>query len=402
MKILFLAHLFPLPLDSGGKIKTYHTLKALAGRHEVRVVAYLRDENERSHLPDLLHLCPQVEPVPLSRGKATQIADLASSLLTRRSFIVSRDFRADMLQAVQREIDRFRPDIVHIDHLQMAQFVDFSGPYATVLDHHNVESAIIQRIAKTSASPPTRVYANIEWPKLRAYELDVCRKCDLVLTVSDEDKNTIQTLDPAIRNVCTVPIGVDVHGQMPVERNPDSQNILSLGAMHWPPNIDSMRYFCRDIYPLVKRKFPACRLTIAGQRPPRAIRSLASDRSITVTGYVNDTVSLARDCGVFVVPLRSGSGVRVKILNAMAMSLPIVSTSIGAEGLAVTPGEHMLIADTPATFANAVTRVLSNRDLAQRLGRAGRELAVERYSWDIVGQTLLKVYDQCIRWRLSA
>jgi len=393
MRILSLQHLFPLPLDSGGKIKSYHTLRALAGRHEVRAVAYVRTDNEAGLLPDIQRICP-VEAVRLTRSRARQCGDLLGSIVTGRSFIVERDFRAEMRSAVRDAVRGFKPDVVHVDHLQMTQFVEFGGTYRVVLDNHNVESMIVERVAQTSSSPIMRAYASLEWPKLRRYELDVCGRCDMVLVVSDEDKANLAHLRPTLSNLECVPIGVDVHHYQPVTRVKDSHNILSVGTMYWPPNVDSMLYFVQDVLPLVRREMPDCTLTIAGQRPVEAIQALSREPGITVTGYVNDDRDVARDCGVFVVPLRSGSGVRVKILNALAMGLPVVSTSIGAEGLDVVNGEHLMIADTPQAFAGAVVQVLRDRDLSHALGANGRKLVCAKYSWERVGERLLALFDR--------
>lgn len=390
--ILFLAHLFPLPLDSGGKIKSYYTLRALASEHDVRVLAYVRSDEERHCVEELRAVCDNIQTVPLRRGKLRQMCDLARASALGQSFIVSRDFRSEMQTAFNCLVADFQPDVVHIDHLQMAQFVDFRAGYKTVLDHHNVESMIIKRLAETSESIPTRLYAGFEWPKLQKNELNVCRQADRVLTVSDEDKSTLNGLCPSLDNVTCVPIGVDVDYFQHVERVSDSKNILSIGTMYWPPNVDSMLYFCRDILPIVKTEIPDCTVTIAGQRPFESILALASDPSINVTGYVSDSREMSKNCGVFVVPLRSGSGVRVKILNALAMGLPVVSTSVGAEGLAVESGKHLLLADTPGDFARAVVEVLRSPELAEEIGRNGRALVCDQYSWNRVGERLISAY----------
>jgi len=392
MKILVLEHLFPLPADSGGKIKSYYAIRALAREHELRVLSYIRGEDERRAVPELRRICPDLDIVPLKRSRLNQIADGVAGLAYGRSFIVSRDFRREMRDAFRRSVDEFAPDVVHIDHLQMAQFVDFSSAYKTVLDNHNVESMIIKRIAETSSSRVMRSYARLEWPKLLKYETEVCRKCDLVLTVSEEDKATLQQLEPSISNVRSVPIGIDTDPGRMVTRDPKSHDILFLGTMHWPPNIDCVLYFHRDILPLVREAIPDCTFTIAGQRPAPSVAALAHDPAVRVTGYVTDTKVPAAKCGVFVVPLRSGSGVRVKILDALAMGLPVVSTSIGAEGLDVKHGEHLLIADTPQDFARAVADVLSDPALAEKLVRSGRELVEAKYSWQVAGDALLSIY----------
>lgn len=394
MRILFLAHLFPLPLDSGGKIKSYYTIRALAQRHDVRVIAFVRSAEEASLVPDLKRTGIAVDVVQLQRGKIRQITDLAGSLIRRKSFIIERDFRLEMLAAVSSAIEEFMPDVVHVDHLQMAQYADHNAGYRVVLDNHNVESMIIRRVAETSESRLMRLYAGLEWPKLRDYEIGACRRCEMVLTVSEEDKATLVSLGLSPDNVECVPIGVDVEHFQLITREPGSQNILSIATMYWPPNVDSMLYFSREILPLVREQIPGCRLTIAGQRPVESIQALGREPGIAVTGYVEDSRIVAVDCGVFIVPLRSGSGVRVKILNALAMGLPVVSTSVGAEGLDVRSGQHLLIADGAEEFAQAVVRVLQDPEMGDRLGRNGRELVCEKYSWGRVGERLLGLYDE--------
>lgn len=389
-----MAHLFPLPLDSGGKIKSYYTLKALASAHDVSVIAYGRSDDELAQLDAFREICSKLRVVTLARPKSRLIRDAACSLFTRRSFIVSRDFRSDMQSVIDAELQNFRPDVVHIDHLQMAQFVDFDSECRIVLDHHNVESMIVKRIGESPGSLATRLYAKLEWPKLQSYELDICRRSDLVLTVSEEDRSTLCSLEPSLNNVHPVPIGVDVDFFQLIERQPKEPNMVSIATMYWPPNVDSMLYFHNDILPIVRKRVPNSILTIAGQRPVASIQALASTPGVRVTGYVDDTREIARDCGVFIVPLRSGSGVRVKLLNAMAMGLPIVSTSVGAEGLDVVSGEHLLIADTAREFADAVVRLLEQPQAAAEMGANARKLVCAKYSWEKIGAELLDTYQR--------
>jgi glycosyltransferase involved in cell wall biosynthesis len=277
----------------------------------------------------------------------------------------------------------------------MAQFVPETTAARVVLDQHNIEHRIPQRLAETAGlNPAIRWYAAREWPKLRAFEIAACRRADLVLTVSDEDRSGLIALAPDLApKIAAVPIGVDTDFFGRVQRRPESRTLLSIGTMYWPPNVDSMVYFCGEILPRIKKAVPDVRVNIVGARPSAAVRALAeADPSVQVTGSVPDVRDWAADCGAFIVPLRSGSGMRVKILNAMAMGLPVVSTSVGAEGIEVTNNQNIVIADGAEAFADATVRLLSDAALAGRLAEGGRRLMAERYSWDRVGERLLSAY----------
>lgn len=393
MKILFLAHLFPLPLDSGGKIKSFYTLKALAAKHDVSFLSFIRGEDEEKHLKELHEICPNIKVINLHRSKSRFAKDALISLCSDKSFIISRDYREEMQSAFDDLVKTFSPDIVHIDHLQMAQFVSFNAKYKTVLDEHNVEHLIIKRVSQTSSNRLMRNYAALEWKKLKKYELDICSKASLVLTVSEEDKNTLKSESGNIKAIGAVPIGVDTDYFKIIDRNTESKTILSIATMYWPPNVDSMLYFCHDIFPLIKKVIPDAKLNIAGQRPVKEIINLSSE-NIIVSGYIYDSREIAKECAVFIVPLRSGSGVRVKILNAMAMGLPIVTTSIGVEGLNCKNGKHLLIADTPTEFASAIIELFNNKEKSIQLGKNARELVEHEYSWDIIGKRLINVYSR--------
>ena len=394
-RVLFLAHLLPFPLDGGAKIKSYHTLRTLADVYDVTLLAFVRSEEESQYIKNLRPLCAGgVQTVPIARSKARNITDAATALLTRQSFIVARDKVGAMQKAVHERLDKQRYAAVHIDHLQMAQYVLPRRRGARlILDHHNIESMIIKRLAETTESRAMRMYAAHEWPKLERYEVDICKKVDAVLTVTEEDAVALRLLAPELKSVTAVPIGVDGDYFCPIPRKRDSQTLLSIGTMSWQPNIDAIFWFAEAIYPLIKAQAPQARLNIVGAKPTDRVRSLSlTDPSITVPGYADDVRLPAEDCAAFIVPLLSGGGMRVKIVNALSMALPVVSTRLGAEGIAVTHDKDILIANNPENFARACVRLLRDPDLRTQLGNAGRELVETRYSWEAVGRKLLNVY----------
>ncbi len=398
-RLLFLAHLLPFPLDGGAKIKSYHTLRALASAYDITLLALIRTDDENQYLKDLKPFCTGgIQTVPIARSGVRNVADAAASLLLRQSFIVSRDHVPAMQKAVRARLDGHRFAAVHIDHLQMAQYVLPRRTGARlILDHHNIESMIIKRLAETTPSRAMRLYAAQEWPKLERYEANICKQCDAVLTVTEEDAITVRLLSPEVKSVTAIPIGVDGEYFCPLPRVRDSKTLLSIGTMSWQPNIDAIFWFTEAIYPLIKAQEPGVKLSVVGASPTGKVRSLAlADPSISVPGYVDDVRETAEDCAAFIVPLLSGGGMRVKIVNALSMALPVVSTHIGAEGIAVTHEKDILIANNPENFARACVRLIRDPALRDKLGNAGRDLVEARYAWSAIGRLLLDTYQKAL------
>jgi len=378
---LFLTQLCPYPPSSGSAIKTYNILKHLGACHEVSLLTFLRRESEAPALSHLAQYCREIDFCMIKRSQARNLIQAASSLLTGKSFIVARDRHAHMQAKVLDFLKRGH-DVIYVDHLQMYQFVPHPAPCPVLLDDHNVEWRIIERFSSSGTPLAQRLFASIEWRKLRRYELHACRAADLVLTVTPQDRDILVSNGVSHEKVFPLPVGVDTEYFTPVRLTAEARKVLTFGTMTWPPNADAVVYFSKAIYPLIKRKMPDIRFSLVGADPPPEVRALAArDKSIEVAGYVDDIRAAAEDTAVFVVPLRIGSGMRVKILDAMALGLPVVTTSIGCEGISLRPGEHALVADTPEDFADAVLHLLGSRRERMRLGSAGRSLVENLYSW---------------------
>lgn len=293
-----------------------------------------------------------------------------------------------MHEKVLREI-RKRPDLIYVDHLQMSQFVPNPRPCPVLLDEHNVEWRIIQRYSATESSLPFRLFAALEWRRLRDYELSACEAADLVFTVTRDDKDTLVAHGIPPEKIVSLPVGVDTNYFTPVRSRPGDRKILTFGTMSWPPNADSVAWFVKAVYPLVKRQIADVHFAAVGANPPPRLSALSRrDPTIDIPGFVEDIRTAAPGTAAFVVPLRIGSGMRVKIVDAMAMALPVVTTSVGCEGIALQPGTHALVADDPREFAEHVVSLLLHYPKRQRLGLAGRELVERSYSWPSILQRL--------------
>ncbi len=384
MRILFLTQICPYPPTNGGAIKTYNILKHLGARHEVELLLFVRGSREVESLVHLGEYCSSIDSCTMTRSAFIDLLHAARSTITGRSFIISRDWRPEMKSRVLDHLRR-KPDLIYVDHLQMLQYVPRSVSCPILLDEHNVEWRIVERFAEFDASPLRRRFAAMEWPKLRRFELDACRSARAVVTVTEHDRAILQEHGVSAEKLTALPIGVDTSYFTPLPRSRDSQRILTFGTMSWPPNIDAVQWFHREVYPYIRRRVPQAGFTIVGANPPPVIRQLPeSDPSVTVTGYVDDIREASLGAAVFVVPLRIGSGMRVKILDAMAMAIPVVSTSVGCEGISVHPGRDIVVADDPQAFADGVVSLLKDRARCAEIGSAGRRLVEAEYSWPAI------------------
>jgi glycosyltransferase involved in cell wall biosynthesis len=402
MTVLLLTQVLPYPPDSGPKVKTWNLLKWLARRHEVTLVSFTRGESAGA-LDAVRRHCHAVHTLPMVRGRLRDAWFLAASLLAAEPFTMRRDRRAAMHRLVEAlgRVTRF--DVVHADQLNMLQYASAARGARTVLDAHNALWLLTRRMAETAGLSLARPLLEREWRRLRAYEAAAGRVADAVLAVSEEDRRALADVMGPDVPITVVPIAVDTDEVQPLPRRADASRIVHVGTMFWPPNADAVRWFASEVFPRLRAARPDAAFDVIGARPPRAIRALMRPGSgVHVAGYVDDPAPYLQRAGAVVVPLRAGSGMRVKILSALAQGLPVVSTSVGCEGIAVRSGEHLLIADDPADFAAATLRLLADRTLADGLGRNGRRLIEARYDYRVVYPALEQVYGLAPRQRGAA
>jgi sugar transferase (PEP-CTERM/EpsH1 system associated) len=381
VNVLLLTQVVPYPPDSGPRIKTYHVLRYLARRHAVHLVSFARSADERAAAERLREHCASVVTVPLQRARWRDLLYLARSLVSGRPLLIERDDLPAMRRAVAEICARQPIEALHADQLAMAQYGLDLPLQLRLLDAHNAVWTIVRRAAQRERGP-RRLLAELEWRKLRAYEGRVCRRLDRIVVVSAEDERAL--VEAAGRPLPTtiVPIAVDVQALPFAPPGPAAGDVLSLATMFYPPNVDGVCWFAEQVFPLIRARRPATRFLVVGARPPARVARLAGPAGgIEVTGYLADLEPALRRSGVLVVPLHAGSGMRVKILEAFARGIPVVSTSIGVEGIAARAGEHLLVADRPAAFAQAVLNLLEQPAEAARLAAAARALVEQRYDW---------------------
>lgn len=381
MNVLMLTQVLPYPPDSGPKIKTYNMIKYLAQRHRVTLVSFIRGD-QSEHARHLEQYCESVHTVPIERGAMRDAWYMVLSFVTGQPFMMLRDDRKAMRNLVDELSARHQFDIAHADQLNMGQYAERIPGAFKILDAHNALWLLYKRLWETMSSGLRKWLLGRDWRMLKTYEGRLVREFDAVLAVSHEDKIALQEAAGETVDIAVIPIAVDTEEVAVVEREPSPRHILHIGTMYWPPNIDSVNWFVQEIYPLICQQRPDVQFDVVGSRPPAELLALNdAGLGINVAGYVEDPTPYQQRAAVMVVPLLAGGGMRVKILNALAEGIPIVSTTLGYEGIEVTPGQDILVGDTPEAFAAEVLRVLNDPDLGRQLAANGRCLAEEKYDY---------------------
>lgn len=392
MRVLLLTQVLPFPPDSGPKIKTWNLLKFLASHHEVTLVSFVRGD-QRADVERLRPFCKTIHTLPIRRDALSDVQALLRSLVTRQPWMMLRDDRTAMRKLINQIASETQFDIAHADQLNMAQYAQRLSNSHKVIDAHNALWLLYKRLAATMKAGPKKWLLERDWRLLKQYEGNICREFDAVLAVSDEDKLALQEACECPKEIIVIPIAIDTQELKPIDRQSNANHILHVGTMYWPPNIDGIEWFVDKVYPLIYAQKPEVVFDLVGARPPQSLLELnKQDRGINVTGYVKDLSPYMQHAGVFIVPLRAGGGMRVKILEALAQSLPVVTTSIGCEGILVESSKHLLIADSPEQFSQAVLKILCDRTFADELGFHGRKLIEEQYDYQIACKAIDKAY----------
>jgi glycosyltransferase involved in cell wall biosynthesis len=386
LKVLWVKTDFLHPTTRGGQIRTLEIIKRLHRRNEVHYVAYDNPAEPEglgraSEYSTRAYPIPHQVPSKRSLGFAMQ---LAGGLVSPLPVAVSRWKSADMRAKIAEISAREKFDAMVCDFLAPAP--NCPALEQCVLFQHNVETLIWRRHVENAADPLRRAYLAMQARRMEAYEREVCRKAKRVIAVSEVDARVMQEMF-GIGEVPIAATGVDTEYFEPRERHEAEYDLIFVGSMDWLPNTDGMKYFTASILPLIRRAVPECKVAIVGRTPSAEIQGLAAaDSRITVTGTVPDVRPYLWKAKLSIVPLRIGGGTRLKIYESMAAACPVVSTSIGAEGLSVSHPHNIRIADTPDGFAAECVRLLQGEEERRQLAEAAYGLVRERFSWDIMAR----------------
>lgn len=383
MKILWVKAGGLVPPDTGGKIRSYNIIRELAREHSVTFFSFYAAHQPDAH-PDLKDFLDNVVCVPLKLPSPKSAAEMLSygrHLISPEPYGISKFCRPVARERLRALLAEQRYDVIVCDFIFAAGIIQWNSPVPKVLFTHNVEATIWRRHYEIATNPIWKAISYLEWKKMEAAERSYLRRANRVLAVSENDRDTFSNvIDPAKINA--IPTGVDVDYFRPNSLPEIPNSIVFTGSMDWLPNEDAIFYYAEEILPLIRQRCPQVSLEVVGRRPSRQLQALADrEKSIRLTGWVEDIRPYLGRASVCIVPLRIGGGTRLKIFEAMAMRKAVVSTSIGAEGLAVRSGENVLLADTPVDFANSVLTLFSDENERKRLASAARILVEENYSW---------------------
>ena len=401
LKILFLTNRSPYPITDGQSRRTYNILKGLARRHDVSLLSLYESpkEIEPNSIHHLKEFCERVEmllapPKTVSIGMATR---LLMSIFSPEPYTIWRHYSQEYVDRVWACLKSTTFDVVHCDALPLAYVMRGLRAPVRALTDHDVSYVKAERLAQQRRNVAVKCFISYEAMKLKRLERRIFRHVDIGIAVSECDSQVLQALCPEGR-FAVVENGVDTKAFTPNSDAVESDTLLWVGGFQHYPNYEAVRYLIEDIYPVIKRAKPQVKLYIVGGSVPASLMRLAvNDTSILFTGFVDDPVPFIQRAAVFVAPILSGGGTKLKVLEAMAAGKAIVSTSIGVEGIEGEDCEHFMVADTPEVFSLRVVSLMNDYALRARLGANARKRSVEKYDWEAICDSISKVYQDARR-----
>ncbi len=391
-RILAVTSRLPFPPREGHQLRAWHLLRAMASRHDVTLLSFQRNDDATEGTAPLHAALARVETfrIPCERSRAALGTALVRGTMTRTPFLVAK-YDSPALRARLSALAG-DADLVHFDMLPLMAHADCVPEGIPVtLNAHNVEHRLLATRARIEPRAWARRFLSGQVQRLQAFEREACERADAVLACSDIDAQGLRELAPDCK-VHVVANGVDLDANLPSTQARDPDRLVFVGQMGWFPNRDGVDWFLHDVFPRILAQRPTARFELVGKAEgweiPETVRA-----NVTLAGFVDDLRPHVHDAAVYVVPLRAGSGTRLKVLEAMALGKAIVTTSVGSEGIALRHGHSALYADDAQAFADAVLSLLASPTRVAELGTQARRLAEEEYGWDAIGSRLLRAYE---------
>lgn len=408
MRILWLGHNLAYPPKGGPLQRNYNLLKEASKHHEVHVLVFDQPASRPAgvtpqHCMEALSkFCASVEwlPLPADSFGIGRYWRAIGGLLMGEPYEFRWLRSREMAKRLQRLAGRIQFDVVHADTLGLAPYVSLVPSVGTVLNHHDIESALVQRRAASESSLLWRTFWRREAANLLAAERRWCSLFHVNMVVSDDEG---QLLKPSCQgsHIRIVPNGVDIKYFTP-RQDPGGARLLFCGRLDQLANKGAITFFFNSVWPRLSDRVKQIEIDVVGKNPPAWLRELSlRDPRVHVPGFVDDVRPYFRKATIFVCPITDGGGTRLKILDALAMGMPIVSTTFAASGLALRDGAHLLLADTPETMIEQTMRLLGDQGLRQRLAQGAVNVVQQSYSWDTIGHSLVAAYEEALELKRS-
>jgi polysaccharide biosynthesis protein PslH len=389
MKILFLSSWFPYPPINGAKIRIYNLIRELAAKHEIVLLSFVRTfslEEAQKNIPSLSRYCQTVKVVP-ARPYKPNAFNAFQGLFSRKPRSVIQTYSHEMANLLKQTASSESYDVLIASEVNMPYLVSQLASEVVgipkILD--SIEVSLAKDAYRNAQTLDRRIRDGLTWLKLRGFTKSLLQKVEACTVPSEQEKQNILEIMPGYTNVKVVPHSLDLAQYTGSFGEPSPNSLVYTGSFTYHANFDAVDYFLKEIYPRIKLSVPEVSMQVLGDTGGVQVENWPIDNSVVFTGLLYDVRPSLAQSWLSIVPLRIGAGTRLKIIESLALGTPVVSTSKGAEGLDVTHGKNILIADTPSEFANAVLNVLQNPDLREKLSREGHKLVVENYSSSVMG-----------------
>ena len=390
MKILYINLRFPYPPNRGDKIRAYNFIKHLSQKHSVVFVSFFESAEDIESIKELERFCTQVKVAPFSKSRAC--LNSMSHVFSKLPLQIRYWHSKEMQRIIDELVAQNDFDLIHAQFFRMAQYITKFKCHPKILDLTDAMSLNLHRRAKLDKGIKYPLI-KLEESRTRKYEPEIVKQFDMGIMVSEHDRDYLLSLDGSLR-LAVVPMGVDIEYFQPRATDEFQPHILFTGTIDYFPNTDAAWYFYHEIFPHIRRALPDVTFYVVGTNPPKKLKKLESNGDIVVTGRVPDVRPYFRNAAVFVSPMRCGTGTQVKNLEAMAMCVPVVTSSFGAAGTEARAERDMLVADEPREFADKVIQLFKDGKLRQNLIRNGRKLVETKYNWQYLGSLLDEIYEQ--------
>lgn len=394
LRILEIAPQLPIPPIDGGKISIYGQLKSLANRgHHITFICY---KNDKTSIDDINQMLKYSKPSMIDLNTRNNLIKAFINLFSSKPYNVSKYISKKLVTTLEKifQIENF--DIVHIDHIHMAWVIEILRQLTNspiVLREHNFESDIVFRYYKNSKNFLLKRYLFMQYERLIEYETTIAQKFDKVIMISSSDEEKIKSFNKNI-NTITIPAGVD-EDLLRFKANQENKikySLFHIGDLGWYPNLDGLRWFIEKVFPLVVKKIPGVKLFVYGKNSNKLKISTSLKNNVIIKGFVDDLMNELKDKEIGIIPLRIGSGIRIKILELMAQGYCLVSTSIGCEGIGVDNGKNIILADSENYFAEKILYLFENDDVIRNIGLNASNFIKENFLWKDIVKKFEAVY----------